>query len=288
MASEPTDPIVLRTFSSLQAAELEVASLEARGIQCWIKTDDCGGMLPSLTAPGGVRLVVASLDADAAKALLASRPTAEEAAALDKRAGVPPPPSSVPRVRLSLSQILAGIIAGVLLCLLYQWAASLRTKTYRYDSNGDGKSDVVEIYRNGYCIEQSFDRNFDGQLDCWFYYDDSGLKRIKSTADDNFDGEIDAIWNYTNGVLMASSVDTDFNGAPDATYYFKYELCTKADWKPNGTNVVTRREFFRNGIRFEEWQDTNMDGSFDVTNQFDAFQNPVRTNAFRLFSSPPK
>ena len=287
MASEPTDPNVLRTFSNLQAAEVEAASLEARGIQCWIKTDDCGGMLPSLTSAGGVRLVVASLDAGAAEALLASLPTAEEAAALDESAIVTSSPSSAPRVRLSFWQLSAGIIAGVLICLLYQWTTRLGTKSYRSDSNGDGRTDVVTVFRYGHCVEQSFDRNFDGLLDSWSYFD-GALQKTSSKEDNNFDSVADLTWNYSNGVLVSSSADTDFNGTPDVTTFFLYDSPKQIDWQPNGTNIVMRREFFRNGICFEEWQDTNMDGTFDLTNQFDAFQNLLETNAVRLFSLPPK
>jgi hypothetical protein len=287
MAPEPTEPVVLRTFSSLTAAESAAATLTAHGIQCWIKTDDCGGMLPSLTAPGGVRLLAGSLDVEAAKALLDSRPTAEEVVALDEAASATSPPDSAPHVRLSLWQITAGIVVGILLCLLYQWTANLGIKTYRYDLDGDGKTDEVAVFQNGRCIEQSFDRNFDGLLDSWNYFD-GALRRTVSKEDNNFDGVADLTWNYSNGLPVSSSMDTDFNGRPDVTTLFLYDLPKQTDWQPNSTNIVTRREFFRNGVLFEEWLDTNMDGLFDSTNQFDAFQNPLGTNAFRLFSPPPK
>jgi hypothetical protein len=287
MASEPTDPVVLRTYSTLSAAEVAATGLEAHGIPCSIKTDDCGGILPSLTAPGGARLLVGALDGEAAKALLASRPTAEEAAALDEAASATASPSSAPRAILSLWQLSIGLVVGVLLCLHYQWTANRGTKTYRYDSDGDGKADEVMAYRNGQCIEQSFDRNFDGRLDSWNYFDASG-QQTSSKADDNFDGVADQTWDYSNGRLVSLRSDTDFNGTHDVTFLFLHDLPKEADWQPNGTNIVTRRDFFRHGVLFEEWQDTNMDGSFDLTNQFDAFLNRLPTNTFKLFTPPPK
>jgi hypothetical protein len=66
------------------------------------------------------------------------------------------------------------------------------------------------------------------------------------------------------------------------------DLPTQADWQPNGTNTVTRRQFFRHGRLFEEWRDTNADGAFDVTIHFDAFENPIETKAFKLHSLSSK
>ena len=48
--------VTIRTFSSHEATQLAASNLEAHGIKCWINADDCGGMYPNLTAPGGVRL----------------------------------------------------------------------------------------------------------------------------------------------------------------------------------------------------------------------------------------
>jgi hypothetical protein len=85
----------------------------------------------------GVRLLVRSSDYDTAKALLASEPAKTE----------PPPETpgddAPPQSRSSLLQLAAGIIIGVLLCLLYQWTSKFETKTYRYDTNGDGKTDEI-------------------------------------------------------------------------------------------------------------------------------------------------
>jgi len=276
-SSQVPGVVELRIFSDSTSAELAKGILEAGGIECWLHADDCGGMYPSMDMVCGVSLLVRSSDYDTAKALLASEPTKTE----------PPPETpgddAPPQSRSSLLQLAAGIIIGVLLCLLYQWTSKFGTRTHRYDTNGDGKTDEVWVYRNGYPVEQSFDRNFDGRLDEWYHYD-SGYKRLLSKADDNFDGTPDVTRRYADGLLVSSTADTDFNGTPDVTHTFKDELVVQSDWRPNGTNIVMLRQVYRHEVLIEELRDTNMDGSFDLSIHYDAFQNVIQSNAFMLLS----
>lgn len=280
--AQSTGVVELKIYSDAGSAELAKANLEARGIECWLTADDCGGMLPAMDAARGVKLFVRQSDRDAASALLASEPA--NLGQMDEPASErPSSPDSSPKTSLSLLQLAAGIVIGVLICLLYQWTSKFGTKTYRYDTNGDGKTDETAVYRNGYLIEQSYDRNFDTRFDYWNHYD-SAFKRILSKADDNFDGVPDMTWRYTNGLLASSSADTDFNGTPDVTFAYKDELLVQADWRPNGTNIITLRQIYRHNLLIEELRDTNMDGSFDLTTRYDAFQNVIQTNAFMLMS----
>jgi len=281
---QPGDIVELRAFSDSTSAELAKASLEAGGIECWLTADDCGGMLAAMDAVRGVKLFVRRCDADAASALLDSEfialgPPVPGESAVETTAAKDASPQS----RLSLGQLAAGVVVGVLLCMLYQWTSRFETKTYRYDTNGDGKTDEIAVYRNGYLIEQSYDRNFDTRFDYWNHYD-SAFKRVLSKADDNFDGTPDVTWRYTDGLLASSSADTDFNGTPDVTSTFKNELIVQSDWLPNGTNIVTLRQIYRHNLLIEELRDTNMDGSFDLTTRYDAFQNVIQTNTFMLLS----
>ena len=61
---------IIHVFTNHEAAELAAANLQAHGIESWITCDDGGGMMPYLTLPEGVRLLVQSSDAEAARALL--------------------------------------------------------------------------------------------------------------------------------------------------------------------------------------------------------------------------
>ena len=268
-SSIPRGGVTLKIFADATAAEAAASLLKANGFDCWATTDDCGGMLPSLDAMHGVKLLVQPDDAEAARALLAASPIGDPTTASVKDSH-----TESPKPKLALLQITLGIGLGVLGCLLYQWTSRLGTHSYPNDSDGDGRPDEYWIFRNGILIQQARDRNYDGQLDAWDHYN-SNSQRLISTADDNFDGKIDMWWYYTNGILASSSQDTDFNSTPDVTYFYQHELCIRGDWTPNGTNIVTLRQSFRNGVITTEQRDTNWDGSFDVTTDYDAFQNPV-------------
>ena len=71
-------PVIIRIFSSHEAAEQAAAKLEAHGITCWVDADDCGGMYPNLTTAAGVRLHVRAEDAEVAVALLDAKPSPAE------------------------------------------------------------------------------------------------------------------------------------------------------------------------------------------------------------------
>jgi hypothetical protein len=281
-STHPPATVVIKVFAGEMDAASATALLRANNISSWLSADDCGGMLSVLDAAHGVKLLVNPHDAEAAKQLLAAIPAADALQNLDN--SIPPsnaaarPEPSLPVV--SILQIGGGIVAGILLCLLYQWTSNLGTRSYPYDTNGDGRADENWIFRDGYLVQETLDRNFDGQLDAWYKFDRNS-RRLDSTADDNFDGIVDTWWHYTNGVLVSSSEDTDFNGTPDVTYSFKYDILTRADWQPNGTNIVTLRQTYRYGVLIEEQRDTNWDGTFDFTVRYDALQNPITTNATR-------
>lgn len=63
---------LLKTFPTMQAAELAMARLTANGIHCSIQSNDAGGMLPFLQVPEGVKLFVPSSQFEEAKELLES------------------------------------------------------------------------------------------------------------------------------------------------------------------------------------------------------------------------
>lgn len=282
VSPSPPGAATLKVFSDATAAESVASLLKANGIQCWLQADDCGGMLSALDSALGVKLLVNATDAEAAKALLAATP---DATAFQAMVNSGPASEASPRPKagapiVTLLQIGGGVVAGILLCLLYQWADDLGVKTYRYDADGDGLKDVLWVYRNGRGVELAEDRNADGTLDSWVYYKD-GYRYESATADDNFDGKLDAWSHYTNGLLVSARFDSDFNGIPDATSHYQHGQVIRCDWQPNGTNVVTLRQTFRHGVLIAEQRDTNWDGSFDLTTRYDVFLNPIATNSAR-------
>lgn len=287
MDSESTDgglhdeakTVTIRIFGSHDAAELAAANLEAHGIQCWINSDDAGGMLPNLTAPGGVRLLVRASDAVAATALLDAQVSPSEINQIETEAVAPAPPETVPLKKLALGQILTGmvigVILGVMLCLLYRWASNLGTKTY-YHHAKDGMPDEAWIYQNGHLLEYRQDRNHDGEWDHKTYYDGHG-NIIRSEYDNNFDGKPDVFYAYSNRALVSVERDTDFNGIPDEFCTYKNDLLQQVDMKPNGSEFSTVREIFQNGVLTEIERGGDKNGNFKEIVHYDPFFNPIST-----------
>lgn len=60
-----------------------------------------------------------------------------------------------------------------------------------FDTNFDGKADIVKRYYNGKLVRKEVDRNFDTKPDYWEYYQDNRLSRTE--VDSNFDGRTDKI-----------------------------------------------------------------------------------------------
>lgn len=281
--------VVVQIFSSRESAALAVANLEARGIASWISADDCGGMYPSLTAPGGVRLHVRASDAEAAIALLNTPASAAEVNQIEAEAvaSVPPKPDS--EKPLAQGQILFGIIIGailgVILCLLYQWANELGTRTY-YHYAKNGKADKAWVYRNGYLVEFLQDRNLDGVWDRWAYNNEYG-QVSRTEYDNNFDGKPDEIWTYSNSLPKTLEKDNDFNGIPDEFCTYKYGILQQEDMRPNGSTFTTEREIFQNGVLTEIDRGGDSNGNFKEIVRYDPFFNPVDTSPINTNISVP-
>jgi hypothetical protein len=57
-SSDRDELIVLQEFSDHFAADVAKSALDAAGIECFIKSDDAGGMRPGMWVGNGVQLVV--------------------------------------------------------------------------------------------------------------------------------------------------------------------------------------------------------------------------------------
>jgi hypothetical protein len=74
-----SDIVEIARFSSEFEAQLALAHLASEGITARMVTDDGGGALPNLTMlTGGVRLIVRSEDAGAARTALSALPEDDE------------------------------------------------------------------------------------------------------------------------------------------------------------------------------------------------------------------
>lgn len=68
--SDPTEPVLVGTYSTRHEAEMALGILEDAGLTAAIRSDDGGSMEPALTWQGRAWLWVAGDDAAAARQLL--------------------------------------------------------------------------------------------------------------------------------------------------------------------------------------------------------------------------
>jgi hypothetical protein len=67
--------VSIATFSNEIEAEVARATLEAAGIECYLKFEDTGGMMPVLQQSEGVKILVDPKNVDEARTLLTNSPT---------------------------------------------------------------------------------------------------------------------------------------------------------------------------------------------------------------------
>jgi antitoxin component YwqK of YwqJK toxin-antitoxin module len=147
-----------------------------------------------------------------------------------------------------LKYFMRGLLVGILLAGSYsayyihrmRHSSGMRT----YDDNKDGKPDKWVTYRNGKVSHSAYDRNSDGKIDFWYTYDDQGI-------------------------VIRSQEDNDFNSIPDITHYYVDGILDSAEFHPNGSAIIIKKQFYENGVLKEEWVDTNYDGKFDEKNTYD-------------------
>jgi ABC-type amino acid transport substrate-binding protein len=72
------DLVVVGTYLTGLDADLARSVLEAAGVDCMVRADDCGGLRPHLWM-GGIALLVRREDRDRAEEVLASAAEAREA-----------------------------------------------------------------------------------------------------------------------------------------------------------------------------------------------------------------
>jgi len=72
------DDIILEVFDDKIEAELLEGLLKQAGIECYIISDDCDGMMPQLQLTEGVGVVINKADEDEARKIVESVNTGEK------------------------------------------------------------------------------------------------------------------------------------------------------------------------------------------------------------------
>jgi hypothetical protein len=267
--------IALKVFNSRSEAEIAAAALRAYGFESTISPDDAGGMLAPMGSGSGVKLLVLSAQADAAKLVLdheLSSRNGFNASSEDPQAA-----SGFTRMERMLFALIVGILIGGGAHWLYTEARTRGERTFSYDLSGDGRDDEVWVYANGSPVSRKVDQNRDGIFDYWERYEDGFLSHYEQ--DQNRDGKVDLWGSYQPLDLSGQvSMDTDFDGTPDSVTFCMSSLIQRTDWLPNGTTNIVKRDLYSHGVYTEELHDLDRNGTFDISIRFDFMGNPISTN----------
>ena len=264
----------VKTFANLSDAGFASSLLEASGIPALLADEQSYLMQPG-NATGGIRLQVQDQDLERAMRVLDQGPDAQVE---PKPPGSPEAPEPGGKIPVGIF-FAAAVALLVLSFVIYQAKEQRRqaraypvVQTYEQDYNHTGKPDHFYTYANGKISKIEVDRNGDGKIDEWEYFDSEG-RPDRIEYDNNFDGRPDVWYFFKNGTVVRSEEDTDFNGKPDWFGYYENGILLRMDCRPNGSEIVIRRLIYEHAVLREEWVDENHDGKFDYKILIDPFGN---------------
>jgi len=90
----------------------------------------------------------------------------------------------------------------------------------KFDTNADGKPDIVKVMSGGREVCRMVDLNHDDKPDAYIYFDASGNIRRRESDFDR-DGKIDEIAYYTAGVITRKDRETNLDGKLDTWDFYE-------------------------------------------------------------------
>jgi hypothetical protein len=234
-------------------AHMVAGMLEQVGIAAHVAGEHLQGGAGELPAAGLVRILVADEDHERAREVIVEWERAQPAPGAPAAA-----PSSAAR-RRPWTFLLAGLVAGGLLA----WIVLSKPEPAEIDFNGDGISDVIDVYRQGVIERSDVDRNSDGRPDEVLDFDSRGFVRERR-ADDDFNGVFESRTEFELGQPVAWTLDYDQDGVVDGRGRMPTPAVTYEEMlDPAGTAVIRRQRWCLGRLQ-AELVDTNHDGRLDT------------------------
>lgn len=245
---------------SLLDARMVADQLQREGIHAEIFGGYLQGGAGELPATGLVRVMVADEDTDRAARIIAEwERTTTERDNEDLNASS--------RAK-TLAGFTLGLITGIAGTWLFVSLPEQPRQTLYYDYNGDRRVDGWRERVNERTEESRRDRNFDGVVDAWWYYDDQG-RVARAERDDDFDGSAEFTLRYRNNQPHQGTVDANGDGVAEYRLHYEHGLLTRKEIMDPANGRLISRLHYRDGKHLEKMeQDTNGDGVVDTTLPF--------------------
>jgi hypothetical protein len=107
----------------------------------------------------------------------------------------------------------------------------------KIDANGDGKPDITIVRRGGREVCRAVDLNFDGVVDAYSYFDDSGQLRRRENDYDK-DGQIDEITTFKAGQIAEKDQSTALARHLDTWDFYQAGALVRTERDSNGDGVI--------------------------------------------------
>jgi len=261
--------VLLKTFTSETDAKIASNLLSANGIDSFIQSDNVAGLHPELSVSSGVKLFVHRESFELAIGLLEG---AKEQSS-PKQTNEAPQTSKKHKIRSQLMPLLVGLVIGV--SIGFVSFKSYYTESDFVDVNNDGIRDRGYVYVNDFLEKISMDTNFDGIFDSFteYFNEEDG----EMSMDTNYDGSIDSWTTLKHEMTVEVKTDLDANGIPDMFYYYDGNMLSKTEIRPNNSDVIERLTTHRLDFTWSEFVDEDKDGTFDIRDDYDQFNNKIKT-----------
>jgi hypothetical protein len=107
----------------------------------------------------------------------------------------------------------------------------------KIDANGDTKPDILIVREGGHELCRAVDLNFDGVVDAYSYFDQSGQLRRRENDYDK-DGQVDEIISFKGGQIAEKDQSTAFPRRLDTWDFYQAGVLVRTERDSNGDGVI--------------------------------------------------
>lgn len=147
----------------------------------------------------------------------------------------------------------------------YLYALDGGLRQINFDSNADGKTDIVAFFSGGSIPDRlHIDANFDGRIDRWEEYGSGGVLLRYATSDKGGTPDRFVELDPKTGVATQQEVDADHDGRKERTEVFTGGRLSRVDLDTDADGKLDRSQDWRDGFLVSETIDRDGDGKPDI------------------------